>query len=100
MRGSARAARAPRRRVGVPVGAVPPSRLVAGDRRPAAGPAWLRSWGAMANRRRKPSVASPQAERTLVRLGVSGPMLIGLRRSLPGKALGRLHALVQTAADL
>jgi hypothetical protein len=45
-------------------------------------------------------LSEPQPERTLVRLSVSGPMLIGLRRSLPGKALGRLHALVQTAADL
>jgi hypothetical protein len=36
----------------------------------------------------------------LARLTVSGPALVGLRRSLPGKALTRLHALVQTAADL
>ena len=41
-----------------------------------------------------------QPDRTLVRLTVSGPMLIGLRRSMPEKALARLHALVQTAADL
>jgi uncharacterized protein YndB with AHSA1/START domain len=39
-------------------------------------------------------------DRTLVRLAVSGPALIGLRRSMPNRALGRLHALVQTAADL
>ena len=39
-------------------------------------------------------------DRTTARLTVSGPALIGLRRSLPEKALARLHALVQTAADL
>jgi hypothetical protein len=41
-----------------------------------------------------------EPKRTLARLSVSGPVLVGLRRSLPQKALGRLHALVQTAADL
>jgi hypothetical protein len=45
-------------------------------------------------------LSAPQPDRTLVRLSVSGPMLIGLRRSLPRKALDRLYALVQTAADL
>jgi uncharacterized protein YndB with AHSA1/START domain len=45
-------------------------------------------------------LSEPQPNRTLARLTVSGPVLIGLRRSMPGKALGRLHALVQTAADL
>jgi uncharacterized protein YndB with AHSA1/START domain len=45
-------------------------------------------------------LSESQPSRTLVRLTVSGPVLIGLRRSLPQKALGRLHALVQTAADL
>ena len=45
-------------------------------------------------------LSEPQPGRTLARVRVSGPMLIGLRRSLPAKALGRLHALVQTAADL
>ena len=45
-------------------------------------------------------LSEPQRERTLARLAVSGPALIGLRRSLPAKALGRLYALVQTAADL
>jgi uncharacterized protein YndB with AHSA1/START domain len=39
-------------------------------------------------------------DRTLARLTVSGPFLVGLRRSLPEKALVRLHALLQTAADL
>jgi uncharacterized protein YndB with AHSA1/START domain len=37
---------------------------------------------------------------TLARLSVSGPLLIGLRRTLPTQALVRLHGLVQTAADL
>ena len=45
-------------------------------------------------------LSEPQPDRTVARLTVSGPMLIGLRRSLPAKALDRLHALVQTAADL
>jgi hypothetical protein len=38
-------------------------------------------------------------ERTLARLTVNGPALIGLRRSLPRRALDRLYALCQTAAD-
>ena len=41
----------------------------------------------------------PERSRTLARLAVEGPALIGLRRSLPEKALARLHALCQTAAD-
>jgi uncharacterized protein YndB with AHSA1/START domain len=45
-------------------------------------------------------LSEPEPKRTLARLSVSGPVLVGLRRSLPKKALGRLHALVQTAADL
>jgi len=45
-------------------------------------------------------LSEPQPNRTLARLAVSGPALIGLRRTLPAKALDRLHALVQTAADL
>jgi uncharacterized protein YndB with AHSA1/START domain len=46
------------------------------------------------------SLSEPRPNSTLARLSVSGPWLIGLRRSLPEKALGRLHGLVQTAADL
>jgi uncharacterized protein YndB with AHSA1/START domain len=45
-------------------------------------------------------LSEPRPDGTLARLSVSGPFLIGLRRSLPEKALGRLHGLVQTAADL
>jgi len=45
-------------------------------------------------------LSEPEPRRTLAQLSVSGPVLVGLRRSLPQKALGRLHALVQTAADL
>src|ERR1041384_6203569 len=45
-------------------------------------------------------LSGPRPGATLARLTVSGPLLIGLRRSLPQKALGRLHDLVQTAADL
>jgi uncharacterized protein YndB with AHSA1/START domain len=37
---------------------------------------------------------------TAVELSVSGPFLVGLRRSLPRTALSRLHALCQTAAEL
>jgi uncharacterized protein YndB with AHSA1/START domain len=39
-------------------------------------------------------------DRTRVTLTVSGPWLIGLGRSYPRKALGRLYDLVQTAAEL
>jgi uncharacterized protein YndB with AHSA1/START domain len=45
-------------------------------------------------------LTAPVPDRTLAHLSVSGPLLIGLRRSMPEKALGRLHALVQTGADL
>ena len=38
-------------------------------------------------------------DRTVATLVVSGPWLIGLGRSFPHRALNRLHALVQTAAD-
>jgi uncharacterized protein YndB with AHSA1/START domain len=38
--------------------------------------------------------------RTTAELTVSGPFLVGLRRSLPRNALSRLHALCQTAAEL
>jgi uncharacterized protein YndB with AHSA1/START domain len=38
--------------------------------------------------------------RTRVELTVSGPFLVGLRRSLPRNALKRLYALCQTAAEL
>ncbi len=37
--------------------------------------------------------------RTRAALSVTGPVLRGFTRSLPGDALGRLHDLVQTAAD-
>ena len=45
-------------------------------------------------------LSAPQPERTLVQLTVSGPALVGLKRSMPERALARLHGLVQTAADL
>ena len=45
-------------------------------------------------------LSAPQPNRTLARLAVSGPALVGLKRSMPDKALARLYALVQTAADL
>lgn len=44
-------------------------------------------------------ISAPRRDRTLARLAVSGPMLVGLRRTLPRRALTRLHALVQTSAD-
>jgi carbon monoxide dehydrogenase subunit G len=37
---------------------------------------------------------------TRAELTVSGPFVVGLRRTLPRNALSRLHALCQTAADL
>jgi hypothetical protein len=45
-------------------------------------------------------LAAPEPHRTLATLSVEGPALIGLKRSLPQKALIRLHGLCQTAADL
>jgi len=39
------------------------------------------------------------SDRTIATLTVTGPWLIGLGRSFPHRALNRLHALVQTAAD-
>jgi uncharacterized protein YndB with AHSA1/START domain len=41
-----------------------------------------------------------QPDRTEARLTVSGPWLVGLKRSMPERALARLHGLLQTAADL
>ncbi|MGI8420898.1 MAG: SRPBCC family protein [Gaiellaceae bacterium] len=41
-----------------------------------------------------------EPDRTLATLTVSAPWLVGLRRTLPRQALGRLHALCQTAATL
>jgi uncharacterized protein YndB with AHSA1/START domain len=46
------------------------------------------------------TLAQPAPDRTTARLVVSGPFLVGLKRSMPVKALTRLHGLVQTAADL
>ena len=45
-------------------------------------------------------LAEPEPHVTRARLTVSGPFLVGLKRSMPTKALTRLHNLVQTAADL
>ena len=39
-------------------------------------------------------------DRTIATLTINGPWLIGLGRSFPHRALNRLHALVQTAAEL
>jgi len=44
-------------------------------------------------------LSAPERNRTVAHLSVEGPALIGLRRSLPQKALARLYALCQTAAD-
>ena len=46
------------------------------------------------------TLAEAAPDRTTARLVVSGPFLVGLKRSMPAKALTRLHGLVQTAADL
>jgi uncharacterized protein YndB with AHSA1/START domain len=40
------------------------------------------------------------SRRTRAELTVTGPFLVGLRRTLPRNALNRLHALCQTAAEL
>lgn len=39
-------------------------------------------------------------DRTLARLAVRGPLLLGFGRRLPREALARLHALIQTAARI
>jgi len=41
-----------------------------------------------------------EANRSLVTLEVEAPWLYGFSRALPRRALGRLHALYQTAADI
>jgi uncharacterized protein YndB with AHSA1/START domain len=46
------------------------------------------------------TLSEPEPNRTLARLTVSGPFLVGLKRSMPERALTRLYGLVQTAADL
>jgi uncharacterized protein YndB with AHSA1/START domain len=46
------------------------------------------------------TLADAAEGRTDVDLIVSGPFLVGLRRSLPRNALNRLYALCQTAAEL
>ena len=45
-------------------------------------------------------LTASEPTRTKVELTVSGPLFIGLRRSLPRTALNRLYALCQTAAEL
>jgi uncharacterized protein YndB with AHSA1/START domain len=46
------------------------------------------------------TLADSGPRRTRAELTVTGPFLVGLRRSLPRNALNRLHALCQTAAEL
>ncbi len=46
------------------------------------------------------TLAASGEDRTKVDLTVSGPFLVGLRRSLPRNALNRLYALCQTGAEL
>jgi uncharacterized protein YndB with AHSA1/START domain len=46
------------------------------------------------------TLASAGDDRTTAVLTVSGPFLVGLRRSLPRNALSRLYSLCQTAAEL
>jgi uncharacterized protein YndB with AHSA1/START domain len=41
-----------------------------------------------------------ELDRTIVRLEISGPFVLGFNRSLPRTALARLHGLIQTAASL
>jgi hypothetical protein len=40
------------------------------------------------------------ADRTLARLDLDAPWLVGVSRALPRRALTRLHSLCQTAAEL
>ena len=46
------------------------------------------------------TLSEPEPNRTLARLTIGGPFLVGLKRSMPERALTRLYGLVQTAADL
>jgi uncharacterized protein YndB with AHSA1/START domain len=46
------------------------------------------------------SLEPTSEDRTRATLVVEGPLLVGLTRSLPRKALSRLHSLCQTGADL
>ena len=46
------------------------------------------------------TLSEPEPGRTLARLEVAGPFLVGLKRSMPERALNRLYGLLQTAADL
>jgi hypothetical protein len=46
------------------------------------------------------TLADSAHRRTRAELTVTGPFLVGLRRTLPRNALSRLHALCQTAAEL
>ena len=46
------------------------------------------------------TLSEPEPNRTSARLTVSGPFLVGLKRSMPERALNRLYGLLQTAADL
>src|SRR5262249_24417975 len=46
------------------------------------------------------TLSEPEPDRTTARLTISGPFLVGLKRSMPERALTRLYGLVQTAADL
>ena len=41
-----------------------------------------------------------ELDRTLVRLEIAGPFVLGFNRNLPRTALARLHGLIQTAASL
>jgi uncharacterized protein YndB with AHSA1/START domain len=45
------------------------------------------------------ALAATSPDRTQARLTVSAPLFGGLRRSLPNRALTRLHALCQTGAQ-
>jgi uncharacterized protein YndB with AHSA1/START domain len=46
------------------------------------------------------ALAARGPDRTVVTLTLDGWALLGLGRSMPRRALGRLHALCQTAAEL
>jgi uncharacterized protein YndB with AHSA1/START domain len=46
------------------------------------------------------ALAAAGPDRTRVTLTIEGPWLVGLSRSFPRKALERLHALCQIAAEL
>jgi hypothetical protein len=64
-------------------------------------PPWRATWQLLAERIDvELRLETADEDRTRAVLTVEGPWLIGLSRRLPQRALNRLHALCQTAAEV